>query len=548
MMKTPERKKTLAMAIFLIWLLPALACNFPPMASKMPGVSAEIHRQTLAAQLTAIAEGATPLPDFTPPVPELTPPAPQVEPPSASTPFGGLSTATPGDPPQEGSQSPGEQSAALSFVYFVQSGDTLPALAGRFGVDPTYITSPQGIPPEAYVNSAFLPLGQELYIPNVLGEIPYPSALLPDSEVVYSPSTAGFSVPEFIALAGGYLNAYGELVDGEWFSGADILQRVASETSTNPRLLLAILEYRSGWVYGQPAYPHAFSHPIGFNVPDYRGLYKELVLAANHLNIGYYRWRQGTMTDLKFADGPAVRFSPDLNPGTVALQYLFARLYRQSSWVAALHGPDNFLSLHTRMFGDPWARAAQVEPLFPPGLTQPELELPFPRGEQWSYTGGPHQSWNSGSPQGAVDFAPITGEPVCAVSRAWVTASAPGVVTRSSHSVVAVDLDGDGYEQTGWVLVYLHLPQEGRVPAGAWVNTDDPLGHPSCERGQNTGTHVHLARKYNGEWLPAEGPLSFVLSGWKVSAGSRPYQGTLTKGDQVINASPGGSRGSTIIR
>jgi LasA protease len=543
-MKTPERKKTLAMAIFLVWLLPALACNFPPLASKMPGVSAEISRQTLAVQLTAIAEGATPPPDFTPPPPELTPPPPQAEPPSASTPVGSLRTATPG----EGSQRPGEQSAALSFIYFVQSGDTLPALAGRFGVDPIYITSPQGIPPEAYVSGAFLPPGQELYIPNVLGEIPYPSALLPDSEVIYSPSTVGFSVPEFIALAGGYLSTYGELVDGEWFSGADILQRVASETSANPRFLLAILEYRSGWVYGQPAYPQAVSHPIGFNVPDYRGLYKELVLTANHLNIGYYRWRQGTMTDLKFADGTAVRFSPDLNPGTVAVQHLFARLYRQASWIEALHGPDNFLSVHARMFGDPWARAAQVEPLFPAGLTQVELELPFPRGEQWSYTGGPHQSWNSGSPAGAVDFAPVTGEPVCAVSRAWVTASAPGIVTRSSHSVVAVDLDGDGYEQTGWVLVYLHLPQDGRVPAGAWVNTDDPLGHPSCERGENTGTHVHLARKYNGEWVPAEGPLPFILSGWKVNAGSRPYEGTLTKGDQVITASPGGSRGSTIIR
>lgn len=59
--------------------------------------------------------------------------------------------------------------------------------------------------------------------------------------------------------------------------------------------------------------------------------------------------------------------------------------------------------------------------------------------------------------------------------RAWSSARKTGVVT--------VDLDGDGKEQTGWVLLYLHIAEVGRIQAGEWVETGDKLGHPSCEGG-----------------------------------------------------------------
>jgi hypothetical protein len=181
-------------------------------------------------------------------------------------------------------------------------------------------------------------------------------------------------------------------------------------------------------------------------------------------------------------------------------------------------------------------------------LAQPSLELPFLPGERWSFTGGPHYAWTTGTPLGALDFSPVTGEPPCTTSSAWVTASAPGQVVRSSRNVLVLDLDGDGYEQTGWTLVYLHLAEEERLPTGTRVEQDDRLGHPSCERGKSTGTHVHLVRKYNGEWLAADGPLPFVLSGWQVQAGDRSYAGYLVKGEQRVTASPGGSSGSVIER
>lgn len=442
-------------------------------------------------------------------------------------------------PPPEFDQRGNEQ----VITYQAWSGDTLLAVAKRFGVERDQITSPHPISPEGLLSP-----GQEMVIPNQIGETPFPGILLPDNEIVYSPTTVGFQIDEFIHNAGGYLSTYSEPVNGESLSGTDIIVKVAEENSINPQLLLAILEYRSGWVFGQPANPSLVDHPIGFYVPDYVGLYYELVLTATHLGVGYYGWRTGDLTMLVFLEGSVARINPTLNPGSVALQVLFSKLYNREDWRKTLYGEDGFISSYTQIYPDTWAEAEQTQPLFPNGLSQPRLEFPFVPGERWSFTGGPHRSWNSGSPRGALDFSPVTGEAPCTTSKAWVTASAAGRVTRSSDSVVAIDLDGDGYEQTGWVLVYLHIADQDRIPSGSWVEVDDLLGHPSCDRGNSTGTHVHLARKYNGEWIPADDPLPFVLSGYEVQAGEKSYQGKLVKGDQSISANPGGPSSSIIIR
>jgi LasA protease len=174
--------------------------------------------------------------------------------------------------------------------------------------------------------------------------------------------------------------------------------------------------------------------------------------------------------------------------------------------------------------------------------------LPFAVGEAWSLTAGPHITWQTGTPRGAVDFAPITGETPCAVSTYWVTAAAPGLVVRSDRGVVAIDLDGDGDEGTGWVLIYLHVAKQGRVSVGTWLDQDARIGHPSCEGGQASGTHVHFARKFNGEWIGPGEPLPLILSGWQAFAGTGRYEGFLQKGDLVVSSRPTGSVGSTIIR
>jgi len=517
----------LGLVMMLVSVLPALACNFPLRADRPDQANNLQH--TLTAMATVNLDDQTPVPVDG----EFIYPSPINESPTSFSTETGFQRPM---PPQLNAED-------NLFIYLAMPGDTLQAVAKRFAVDPDQISSPDRLS-----DDNFLLPGQLLEIPNELEEVRYAEILIPDSDVVYSPTARDFNIEEFILEAGGYLGEHQELVNGSHLSGSQIITKVSLENSINPRLLLALLELRSGWVYGDLGNRDKLDSPIGFSVPDYQGLYYEMVLTATHLGVGYYGWRTGDKITLAFQDGEWLRIAPGINPGTAALQTILSKISTQEEWRASLYDPHGFMSLYTSMFGDPWNRAAQIGPLIPEGLAQPDLQLPFSPGERWSFTGGPHRSWNAGSPRGALDFSPVTGEPPCTTSRAWVTASADGIITRASDNVLAIDLDGDGYEQTGWVLVYLHIVTEEDGLEGRYIAADSPLGHPSCERGNSTGTHVHIARKFNGEWLPAGEPLPFILSGWVSQMGERNYQGTLEKDGRVVSANPGGPSSSLIIR
>ena len=113
---------------------------------------------------------------------------------------------------------------------------------------------------------------------------------------------------------------------------------------------------------------------------------------------------------------------------------------------------------------------------------------------------------------------------------------ADGLVVRSNIDGLALDLDKDGDERTGWVIYYLHLATKQRVPLGTELKTGDLIGYPSCEGGHATGSHVHIARKYNGEWITADSVIPFKMSGWVTHNGSREYLGTLTKNGASVTA------------
>jgi hypothetical protein len=102
--------------------------------------------------------------------------------------------------------------------------------------------------------------------------------------------------------------------------------------------------------------------------------------------------------------------------------------------------------------------------------------------------------------------------------------------------VVVLDLDEDGDERTGWDILYLHVATVGRASVGRTLKTGDPVGYPSCEGGTATGTHIHIVRKYNGEWIPVDSAISFNLEGWIAHIGNAPYAGTLTRGNQTVTA------------
>ena len=437
-------------------------------------------------------------------------------------------------PPSEDSQ----------ILYYTIAGDSLDVVSLHFGVEMSEITSPDELDHEG-----LLPPGQLLIIPNRIGETSSSSKLLPDSEVTFSPSTVDFDIQAFVDQAGGYLSTYTEyLASTGWTSGADIIGRVALEYSVNPRLLLAFLEYKSGWVYGTPQTEFDTVYPMGYANSLKEDLYLQCAWFASTVMDGYYGWREGRTLVVDYLDGQIVRLAPELNAGTVGLMHAFAKLYDFDEWAYRLYGDNNFFTLFETMFGSPWIRAQAVEPLIPADTVQPEMILPFDIGRLWAFSGGPHAAWSAADVWAALDFAPASAESGCHESNAWVVASMPGLIVRSGNGVVVIDMDGDGYEQTGWTLLYLHIATKDRIEEGTWVEVGDRLGHPSCEGGRATGTHVHMARRYNGEWVPADGPLPFTLSGWVARAANIAYEGWLIREGEYIYANTAGTIETQITR
>lgn len=414
--------------------------------------------------------------------------------------------------------------------YIAQTGDTLPALASRFNtsVDEILAANPF-IPREATTMPQGMPMKIPIYYRALWGST---FQIVPDHAFVNSPTGVGFSTAAFLAEQPGWLSNYRAYVGGEWKTGAALVDYTAVNYSLNPKLVLAILEYQGG-ALTQPE-PPVKKNILGFSRPFWDSPYLQLVLAANTLNNGYYGWRTGSLIEFEDANSILIRPDPWQNAATAALQYYFSRMFSGAEYHHAI-GPEGLYKTYVTLFGDPWENPFE---LIPGSLQQPELTLPFPASQTWNYTGGPHTGWGTGEPFSALDFAPPSEQSGCvpAKSENYATAIADGLVVRSSKDGVALDLDKDGDERTGWVIYYLHLATEQRAPLGSDLKAGDKIGYPSCEGGRSTGTHVHIARKYNGEWIPADSALPFVLSGWVPHNGSAAYQGTLTKGGLIVTA------------
>ena len=435
-----------------------------------------------------------------------------------------------------------EQVASLQFIGVQVQATATPA--PPLPDTPTATKSPTSTPTD-------IPTAEPTRTPSpTLPGPPSPQHLIPDSEVVFSSTATDFDTAAYLDQAGGFLGSYRQyLMITAWTDAPAVIDMVALENTVNPRLLVALLEYQCGCVLGMTDIdPDEFTSAMGATQALRQDLYGQLIWTIHELSEGYYGWKDGTLTEISFSDGTIVRPTHDLNAGSFALMYLFSLLYEGEAWEQAIHPEDGFPALYEQMFGSPWERAILIEPLIPADAAQPELTLPIEPGIKWAYTGGPHKSYESNGPAAALDFAPPSDAKGCLPSPEWVTAMADGLIVRSEMGIVVQDLDGDGDEHTGWNLVYVHIGTDDRVPLGTFLNTGEAVGHPSCEGGRATGTHVHIIRKLNGEWIPADGPLPFIMDGWTAHAGDKIYLGTLTRGDEVIISSIFSAGTSHIIR
>jgi LasA protease len=429
-------------------------------------------------------------------------------------------------------------SDTLLETYVVQPGDTLGGISLAHDVPMDELVALNGLESELSI----IQIGQVLQVPlNVPRKSPQLN-LIPDSEVVFSPAYLNFDVEAFVEGQGGYLSHFSSPVSGVHISGAEIVSRVARQYSVGPRILLTLLEYYGGWV--TRAQPQTYE-PLGPANPYYDDTFLlQLSWAANRVNEGYYGYKTSGNHVVRFLDRSLALVPAGLNAGTAGIWNILALNGAWETWQAEA---EEFMAAYRRLFGDPFTYV--FEPLVPNHLEQPTLRLPWDAGTTFYFTGGPHAAYGSHSAWAAVDFAPPDIKGSCYYSRENVVAAADGRIVLGETGEMYLDLDADGNLQTGWVLLYLHVVARDDIQHGLYVLGGAPIGYASCEGGIANSSHVHLARRFNGEWMAADGPVPLVLSGWQFKEGIGQYEGTavrdgLTKTacecwDEVTNALTG---------
>lgn len=425
--------------------------------------------------------------------------------------------------------------------YIAQSGDTLPALAAHFNSTVDEIREANPIIPQ---DATTMPPGLPMQIP-IYYEAIWSSSfqMIPDIAFVNGPRDVGFDVVDFVNNQPGWLkNARGNV--GLLIRPAsEVVMNISQNFSISPKLLLAILEYQTG-ALTNPVPPEEFPYAVlGYQNRTYSGFSQQLVWAANRLNNGYYGWREGSLTTYSHKDGRLERPDPWQNAATAALQFYFSQVLDRVTYTHAISS-SGLLETYIQLFGDPWEGDLT---LIPGSIRQPDMILPFAPGTIWAYTGGPHTGWGQGAPFAAIDFAPGSIVGGCSVSDEPALAVFDGVIVRTGDAMAVLDLDGDGNEQTGWVVFYLHLRNTDLPMVGEQLKRGDIIGYPSCDGGVSTGTHIHIARKYNGEWILAGGQVPFNLEGWIAKDGSTEYQGFLEKDGRVLRACVCSDKDSQII-
>ncbi|MFN7035381.1 MAG: LysM peptidoglycan-binding domain-containing M23 family metallopeptidase [Bellilinea sp.] len=454
------------------------------------------------------------------------------------------SIVLPATPGEEGLPTPlptrGPYAPGTLVDYTAQTGDTLPALAAHFNTTIREILEANPfIPPDATTMPPGMPMKIPIYYRPLWGS---PFQILPDPLFINGPAQIEFDAISFVNQQPGWFKDYSFYLGKQDRRGGEMIQYVATEYSISPRLLLAIIEYQTGALSQPQPAVNIELYPLGYANQFSKGLARQLLWAANTLNNGYYGWRTGRLDTIRHVDGRLENPDPWQNAASVALHYYFAQILPQEAYEYAISG-EGLLRVYTELFGDPWIG---VEPHIPGSLVQPEMSFPFPAGKTWAFTGGPHTGWGEGEPLAALDFAPPSVVGACRPSEQPAVAVADGVIARRGDALVVLDLDGDGDERTGWTVFYLHLANDSLPPVGKRLRKGEPIGLPSCEGGKATGTHVHIARKYNGEWIPAYGALPFNLEGWVAASGDQPYQGTLSRAGRTVRACECSDRSSQV--
>lgn len=165
----------------------------------------------------------------------------------------------------------------------------------------------------------------------------------------------------------------------------------------------------------------------------------------------------------------------------------------------------------------PTTLASPPTTLAPPVDGSAQLSLPWPTGETWSLTGGPHPyATYSGSPtRSSLDFG-----------------GGSGNVSAARDGIARVDCKGSRVRiehRDGWSTSYYHLANVPSNIDGQTIARGHPIGRISTSAGCGgtaSGPHVHFTVYRNNAEVSLNG---MAIGGWTVEQASENLQGCMRR-------------------
>jgi murein DD-endopeptidase MepM/ murein hydrolase activator NlpD len=317
--------------------------------------------------------------------------------------------------------------------------------------------------------------------------------------------TPDFYVPEIqqmLAEYPGILKDEYVHIGDRTHSFAEVLVRLSTLYSLNPKILLALLEQQSSLIStAQPTEEH-IHYALGF--ADREGLYPQFRQAAIELRLGMRDYAlhaaDGSLPALVFADGSQQAVQADISLPRYALARVFAQTTTPDQLAAKL---DAFLQTYRRLFDDP-----RMPPTDWPAPAEPFLRLPmehpfrvtsfFDHNTPLLHEDGDLLSfW--GMAEAELPYDGHTGWDYALTQADRVLAAADGTVVFAGNShdgcktpARAVIIDhANGYRTLYWHLNTL------AVETGQIVEQGTVLGFAG-ESGCSYGPHLHFQVQYLG--------------------------------------------------
>jgi LasA protease len=391
--------------------------------------------------------------------------------------------------------SPGELVA-----YTAQSGDNLPMLAARFNTTEETIRKTNPILPPAVTT---LPQGLPMQIPIYYTPF-WGSAfkLIPNSAFIYSSDLEDYEIDTMLVGNPRNSKAIQQITALEGMPEA--FRQTCLQASVDPRLVLSLIEYGLD--------PNSGLQPASKALLNSVSVYNLDLLQhwLNLLNEGYYGFEIGKLVKLELPDGSIEGLDPWQNAASAGISYFFSQMLETPTDYQRALNPSGFAATYENLFGNPWAAETEV---LPGSLEWIPAGLPINPQGGWqaallTEAISKSMSWSGATAGFHASIQDATDKNVYGK----VFSSIGGTITRLDASQLVVSQPGMP-ETQGWSIVYFGLAVKPGLKVGDKVQIGETLGHVDAGAWDAS---FWLARKYNGEWVPAGSVVPFTLGGWKL--------------------------------